>query len=131
MRTLRRFAGGRRVRARGERMRYGGNPACAEARESVSDVALDRQRIDMHRARCAGCREHAAREEEIQRSLDLIARPLDDLARARIQARLAGDFDRLAALNARGKRTDLRWIAIAAAAALLLLYLWPREVIEP
>jgi hypothetical protein len=113
-------------------VRYGGNPACVEARESTSDEPLHRERIAMHRTRCADCRAHSSREEEIQRSLLLLTeRALDDLSRARIQARLAGDFDRIASERARGKRVPRSLIAAAIAAALVLLWLWPREAIEP
>lgn len=67
-------------------------------------------------------------EEEIRRSLTAISRrPLDDLARARIQARLAGCFDRIAADRARPPRSGRRWLVAAVAAALVLLWLWPRD----
>ncbi len=117
-------------------MRYGGNPACVESRESVTDAPLDRERIALHRSRCPDCREHSSREEEIRRSLHLIgARALDDVARARIHARLASTFDRTAAelSSPRGRRFAQRpvWVAAAVAAALLLLWIWPRPALEP
>jgi tetratricopeptide (TPR) repeat protein len=108
------------------------NPACAEARTSVSDEALHLERVALHRTRCEDCRRHAERELEIRRSILAISeRGLDDLSRARIQSRLAGEFDRMAAARARPKRVPRSLIAAVIATALILIYLWPREMVQP
>lgn len=108
------------------------DPACREVRESMSDLPIDRERILLHQRRCPSCRAFVEAERQLRSGLSFAADVrLDDLSRARIQARLAADFDRMAAENA-SQATKARWPWLAvAAAALLFLILLPSRVDRP
>jgi outer membrane protein assembly factor BamD (BamD/ComL family)/ferric-dicitrate binding protein FerR (iron transport regulator) len=102
--------------------------ACEEARAALLDPPpdqVDRDRIDAHREHCATCEADQARMAEIASAVERIARPgIDDVTRARIQARLETIFDGIAANHARrtSERATTGWVrwmpALAAAAAI-------------
>ena len=109
--------------------------ACQEARDAgaapLSD-ALSLARVTAHRSRCAGCRAYVERIQTTAEAVRAAAGPgLDDIARARVTARLALAIDELATHNSQRKRraAGAPWFQVAAvaglmagAAALLILY---------
>ena len=98
--------------------------ACQEARDAVAaplSDALTVARVTAHRSRCADCRAYAGRIQTAADSVRAGAGPgLDDLARARVTARLALALDELATHNSQRKRrvADAAWVRVAAAAGL-------------
>lgn len=98
--------------------------ACQEARDAVADPrsdALARARVAAHRSRCADCRAYAERIETTADAVRSAAGPgLDDIARARVTARLALAIDELATNNSQRQRSagGGAWPRVAAAAGL-------------
>lgn len=114
--------------------------ACREARASLASPparAVDRDRIDAHRERCERCGGDAAEIERLRRTVeDLASVPLDELARARIHAKLGPALDELAARAAHGgadrRRKARAWsIGTAIAATLLAALLLPNLERDP
>jgi outer membrane protein assembly factor BamD (BamD/ComL family) len=117
--------------------------ACQEARDEVAEPLgdeLTRARIAAHRSRCAPCRAYAARLHTTADAVRAAAGPgLDDIARARVTARLALAIDELATHNWQRqrspRRTSFAWSAavagVAAVAATILIVSGYRSPARP
>lgn len=113
--------------------------ACQEARDAVAYLLADplaQARVAAHRSRCAACRAYAGHVATTADAVRAAAGPgLDDLARARVTARLALALDELATRNSqraqhRGPvvwRSVLAGAGVAAVAAVLLGLTWHRQ----
>lgn len=119
--------------------------ACQEARDAVGDPladALTAARVAAHRSRCADCRAYAGRITATADAVRAAAGPgLDDIARARVTARLALAIDELATHNSQRQRraSGASWprvaaavgVAAVAAAALIFHGAGPRRSAPP
>lgn len=97
--------------------------ACQESRDALACPpadALALARIAAHRSRCPGCRTYAARLGQLGSAVHAAAPGLDDLARARMAARLALSLDELATQHARRHAAAVRPSFYRLAGALLV-----------
>lgn len=101
--------------------------ACREARDPERSAEAEARSV-LHRQRCPDCQAFTGAVEEIREVLHADD-TLDEVSRARIQAKLALSFDTLAArpAPAQGRRWPQVVGLLAAAAAGLCLYLWPKD----
>lgn len=100
------------------------DPACLESREDLPAGPQDAERLRRHREACAACREHQKTVFELRLGIEAAERPLDELSRARIEARIFKALDEKPARPNFDLRRAAPW-AVAAAAVLALVF--PRD----